>query len=141
LIETDLGLRNVEAIAAVEGLDALYVGPSDLAIALGLKPGADGNPTFEAALARIRRAGIDAGIAVGIHCSSGRAARQRLAEGFTFAVAASDLATIVAGASAELAAAQREGTDGGPPGTTGIYGEPRGVGAAAPAPGPHEQRR
>jgi 4-hydroxy-2-oxoheptanedioate aldolase len=124
LIETELGLRNVQAIAAVKGLDALYIGPSDLAIALGLKPGADGNPTFEAALQRIRSAGLDAGIAVGIHCSSGRTARRRLAEGFTFAVAAGDLGTLVAGAAAELADA-REGGDEGPSAPTGLYGEIR----------------
>ena len=36
MIETAEGLANVEAIAATPGLDAVYVGPGDLAIALGL---------------------------------------------------------------------------------------------------------
>src|ERR1041384_1159285 len=34
-IETALALKNIEAIAAVEGIDGLFIGPSDLAAALG----------------------------------------------------------------------------------------------------------
>ena len=39
MIETREGLEKVEAIAATPGLDGLYIGPSDLAISLGLGPG------------------------------------------------------------------------------------------------------
>src|SRR3954463_7557939 len=58
MIETPQGLANVEAIAATPGVDGLYIGPSDLTLAVG---GADpADPTvadaFEAALVRIRRA-------------------------------------------------------------------------------------
>ena len=38
MIETGSGLANVEEIAAVDGVSALYVGPSDLSIALGMPP-------------------------------------------------------------------------------------------------------
>ena len=38
MIETPQGIANLDAIAAVEGLDGLFVGPSDLSLALGLPP-------------------------------------------------------------------------------------------------------
>ena len=41
MIETREGLEKVEEIAATPGLDGLYIGPSDLAISLGLGPGLD----------------------------------------------------------------------------------------------------
>lgn len=54
MIETASALDKVEEIAAVEGVDALFVGPSDLSLALGLPPGDnDGIPAFDDALARI----------------------------------------------------------------------------------------
>jgi 4-hydroxy-2-oxoheptanedioate aldolase len=106
MIETARGLANVEEIASVPGVDALFIGPSDLAISLGMQPGADGNPEFEASMARIRRAAIAAGIGVGLPCGSGLAARRRLDEGFTFAFAASDIGALVGAAEAELAAAR-----------------------------------
>ncbi|MDD2795019.1 HpcH/HpaI aldolase/citrate lyase family protein [Acidocella sp.] len=64
-IETGLALENLEAIAAVDGIDALFVGPADLAASLGLL-GAGNFPALakvtEAALARSRAAGIPCGI-------------------------------------------------------------------------------
>jgi 4-hydroxy-2-oxoheptanedioate aldolase len=38
MIETELGARNIAQIAAVPGVDAIYVGPADLALSLGLPP-------------------------------------------------------------------------------------------------------
>lgn len=64
-IETRKGLDNIEAIAAVEGVTALFIGPGDLSAALGHV----GNPkhpevleTIESAIARIRKAGKPVGI-------------------------------------------------------------------------------
>jgi 4-hydroxy-2-oxoheptanedioate aldolase len=62
-IETEVGLGNLEAIAAVEGVDGLFVGPSDLSASMGHT----GNPAavrgvVDAALGRIRKAGKSAGI-------------------------------------------------------------------------------
>jgi 4-hydroxy-2-oxoheptanedioate aldolase len=93
MIETPDGLANVEAIAATPGLDGLYVGPSDLCIAVG---GAyPGDPAvqeaFDAALVRVAAAAEAAGIAAGIHTPHGDVARQRLAAGYTFATVAGDL--------------------------------------------------
>ncbi|MCB2111123.1 HpcH/HpaI aldolase family protein [Albidovulum sp.] len=64
-IETRLALDNLEEIAAVEGVDGLFIGPGDLAASLG-HPGRNGDPeviaTIDATLARIRAAGLPAGI-------------------------------------------------------------------------------
>lgn len=110
MIETADGLANVEEIAAVPGVDALYVGPSDLTLALGATvPGeAAVAAVFDAALLRIRAAGRAAGIPVGIHAGSGEVAGQRVSEGFTFSSISSDLEHLEQAAAAHLAAARRE---------------------------------
>ncbi|WP_019814076.1 HpcH/HpaI aldolase family protein [Saccharomonospora saliphila] len=93
MIETPEGLANVREICATDGLDGVYVGPSDLSLALG---GAyPGDPSvadaFADALATVRTAAEEAGIAAGIHVPDGATAARRLAEGYTFASIASDL--------------------------------------------------
>lgn len=104
MIETPGGLENVEEIAAVEGLDGLYVGPSDLALAIGAA--FPGDPAikdeFEVALKRVSAAAAQAGIAAGIHNANGELANQRLGEGYTFATVASDLTHLEATAAAHL---------------------------------------
>ena len=64
-IETRIALDNIEAIAAVEGVDGLFIGPSDLAADLG-HLGDNGHPDVRAAIedavGRIRAAGKVAGI-------------------------------------------------------------------------------
>ncbi|ALG30463.1 MULTISPECIES: HpcH/HpaI aldolase family protein [Glutamicibacter] len=104
MIETPGGLENVEEIAAVQGLDGLYVGPSDLALAIGAA--FPGDPAikeeFEAALKRVSAAAQQAGIAAGIHNANGELAQQRLGEGYTFATVASDLTHLEATAAAHL---------------------------------------
>lgn len=53
MIETEEDLANVEAIAAVEGVDALFVGPMDLCYGLGLSPGQFADARFTDAITRI----------------------------------------------------------------------------------------
>ncbi|MXV62140.1 aldolase [Natronorubrum sp. JWXQ-INN-674] len=55
-IETEAGLANVEEIAAVDGLDGLFVGPADLSAALGVFGETDGGEFLEA-VDRILEAG------------------------------------------------------------------------------------
>jgi 4-hydroxy-2-oxoheptanedioate aldolase len=64
-VETRLGLKNLDAIAAVEGVDGVFIGPSDLSAALGHlgKPGhPDVQQTIDHAIQRIRSCGGIAGI-------------------------------------------------------------------------------
>lgn len=110
MIETPEGLANVEEICAVPGLVGIYVGPSDLCIAVGgAYPGdPDVADVFEAALVRVREAAAAAGVAAGIHTPAGADAARRLAEGFTFATVSSDLTHLERSAADHLAAARGE---------------------------------
>jgi len=109
MIETRRGLDNVEAIAAVEGVDALFIGPVDLCYGLGIAPGKFDDPAFVEAVAAIREAAHAAGKAAGMFGYSAELARKYLDEGFDFASAGTDNAFLRAGATAALAAAQGTG--------------------------------
>lgn len=67
-IETKQGLDNLEAIAAVDGVDGLFIGPGDLSAGLGYL-GDQGNPAFrpvlEDAMRRIKATGKAPGILTG----------------------------------------------------------------------------
>jgi 4-hydroxy-2-oxoheptanedioate aldolase len=91
MIETAEALENLEDIVTTPGVDGVYIGPSDLALALGLPAIGDNNhPTHVAAVERIRAACASAGIAVGIHTSSVEYTQRYLSGGFQFATLGSD---------------------------------------------------
>lgn len=101
-IESRAGLEAIEEIAAVEGVDGLFVGPADLAASLGHL----GNPRHEdvqraidTALEAILAAGKVAGIfALGIED-----ARHRVSQGFRFVSLGSDIGVLAAGGRGLLA--------------------------------------
>jgi 4-hydroxy-2-oxoheptanedioate aldolase len=64
-IETRGALSDLDAIAALDGVDVLYVGPNDLTFALGV-PGQYGHAAYQAELARIAKTAKAAGKAAGI---------------------------------------------------------------------------
>ncbi|KVP09079.1 HpcH/HpaI aldolase family protein [Burkholderia ubonensis] len=74
-IESARGVDEVERIAAIPGIDCLFIGPADLAASLG-HLGDIRHPTVEAAMARVLAAGRQAGVAVGIYAADTAAARQ-----------------------------------------------------------------
>lgn len=110
MIETPQGLAHVEEIAATPGLDGLYIGPSDLTLALGGTTSTDPAVAdeFEAALERIRAACEAHGIIPGIHTPSGTVARRRIGQGFRFVSVASDLTHLEATAQAHLLSARED---------------------------------
>jgi 4-hydroxy-2-oxoheptanedioate aldolase len=97
MIETAAGLENLDAILAVEGLDAIYVGPADLAIALGHEPQLD--PTEDAVIKAIEHI-VDrarkAKIVAGIHTGSTANAQKMIKQGFQFVTISSDVRLMVA---------------------------------------------
>lgn len=106
-VETALGLRNVDAIAATAGLTGIFIGPSDLALSLGLNeldPAAQ--PARETAHATILAACQRRGIVTGIITSNGREAAARLEQGFRLVALTSDIALIMDGGAHELAVAR-----------------------------------
>jgi len=100
-IETATALQNLEAIAAVEGVDGLFIGPSDLAAALG-HLGDNGHPEIRAAIEnafkRIRETGKASGILSPIEAD----ARHWLSHGCVVLAVGSD-AGLLARHSEELA--------------------------------------
>ena len=87
MIETRAGLDAVDAIAAVPQIDGLFVGPSDLGIALGLGPGASHeHPMLADAIRRIQHGGRAAGKVMGIWCSTAEMAAAMRAQGLEFVV-------------------------------------------------------
>ena len=109
MIETAAALEQVEAIAAVPGVDGLFVGPFDLSIALGLQVDemiADDSPS--APLRRILAAAARAGIAAGAFGGEPARGAVLTSLGFTFVAVATDIGLLELGASAALAAVPAE---------------------------------
>jgi 4-hydroxy-2-oxoheptanedioate aldolase len=118
MVETAEGLRNVDAIAATPGVDAIYIGPGDLALGLGLSAWSEDWNSEEAAVhreavERIRSACRRHGVAAGFHCGDGESARRYLDDGFLMVTVATDLGLIATGGRSELAAARGSGSSAG----------------------------
>jgi 4-hydroxy-2-oxoheptanedioate aldolase len=91
MVETAQGLANVEAIVATPGLDGVYIGPSDLSLALGGPPGQDSDaPGLMAAFDRILAACKAAGVRVGVHTNSVAYSQKMIARGFDLVTVGSD---------------------------------------------------
>ena len=104
MIETPEALANVEKIAVVPGVDALFVGPFDLSIALGLPPGDnDGKPVFDEAIVRISAAARSAGIATAV-LSNAKVAPLRIEQGFQMISTTTDINALAMAARGDLEA-------------------------------------
>ena len=91
MIETAEAVRNLDAILATPGLDAVYIGPSDLSLTLGGKPGLDHTDgkvvdALDTILAGCKRHGVHAGL----HTGSPAYAKQMVAKGFDFVTLLND---------------------------------------------------
>jgi 4-hydroxy-2-oxoheptanedioate aldolase len=99
MIETAQALDNLEDILSVEGLDAIYIGPSDLSLALGCTPTFDDvDPRAAEAIAHILARAKAHGLVAGIHNGTPEAALRRIAMGFQFVTISSDARLMAAGA-------------------------------------------
>jgi len=104
MVETAQALENLDAILSVEGLDAVYVGPSDLSLALGCKPDFDDvAPPVAQAIRHIADRARARGVQAGIHCGSPDAARARIEAGYGFVTIGSDARLLAAGSQQVLA--------------------------------------
>jgi 2-dehydro-3-deoxyglucarate aldolase len=92
-IESQKGLDNVEAIARVEGVDGLFIGPSDLSVALG-HFGNPMHPEVQEAMQHIVDVGKSTNTAVGILAPVEEHARKYLEMGISFVSVGSDLGII-----------------------------------------------
>ena len=88
-------------------MDAIYIGPADLAFALGLKPGQDDNPKHIETVAKILAACREHGIGAGIHTGSLERTQQYLEQGFNLVTLGTDGAFLARAAASDLARARK----------------------------------
>ncbi|GAB3053097.1 4-hydroxy-2-oxoheptanedioate aldolase [Intrasporangium mesophilum] len=96
-IESAAAVEAADEIAALDGVDVLFIGPRDLSHDLGV-PGDTTAVVFTEALETVLAAGKRHGKACGLLVSDGVAAAQRLEQGWTFVAIGSD-STLLAAAS------------------------------------------
>jgi 4-hydroxy-2-oxoheptanedioate aldolase len=103
MIETRAALDNVAAIAATPGIDGLFLGPSDLSIALSQGATIDPlSPDVDRELERITEAARKAGKIMGAYCHTAERAVALAKRGVRFLAVGSDLGFLRAGAAAAL---------------------------------------
>lgn len=108
MIETREALANLDAILAVDGIDGIYVGPSDLGLSMGFEPTLE--PTAPAvldAIAQIVTRTRAAGSIAGIHTGSPAMARAMQAQGFHFTSLLTDVRLFVNALAGTLADLRR----------------------------------
>jgi 4-hydroxy-2-oxoheptanedioate aldolase len=104
MIETRAALDAADEILALPGIDGLFVGPSDLSIALSGGTVLDVDSADNvAAISRIASAARAAGKFAGIYAHDGAHARTYFAAGYSFVTVASDVGYLTAGARALIA--------------------------------------
>jgi 4-hydroxy-2-oxoheptanedioate aldolase len=107
MVETREALAIIDDILAVPGIDGIFIGPSDLSIALS--KGSAINPTgteVQQALDHARARATSAGKLSAVYAHSGERAAEMVKQGFNFVALASDIALLKAGAQAALQAAR-----------------------------------
>lgn len=109
-IETEPTLEHVDKIAAVDGVDVLFIGPLDLSVSMGI-PSQFDHPRFRSAVARVNEAARRAGKAAGILLGRVEQIEQTVADGFTFIGIGSD-GSVLANGMRALASALKEHAPG-----------------------------
>ena len=104
-IESPFAVEAADAFASTDGVDVLFVGPTDLSHSLGI-PGQFANPTYQDALRRVVAACRAHGKAAGILLYDPASFGPHLDLGFTFMGIGADISFVNDGAKAALAAAR-----------------------------------
>jgi 4-hydroxy-2-oxoheptanedioate aldolase len=120
MIESAAALEHLDAILATPGLDGVYVGPNDLALSLGERPGAvEPAPRVLAALHRVADAARAAGRYAGLFCGDAALARRMVGAGYHLVTPGNDVGVLRSAAVERIAVAR--GTSAGSAPTTGGY--------------------
>jgi 4-hydroxy-2-oxoheptanedioate aldolase len=103
MVETLQAIKALPEILAVAGIDAVFVGPSDLALTAGMKPTMDVvEPEHERLIGEILAACLQKGVVAGIYCGGVRTTARWIEAGFRMLAVNSDARMIRATATAEL---------------------------------------
>lgn len=98
MIETAQALDRLDDILSVEGLDAIYIGPSDLSLSMGCRPVFDDvDAPVAQAIAHIAERARAHGVQCGIHNGLPAVAQARVAMGYRFVTLGSDARLLAAG--------------------------------------------
>lgn len=100
MIETQTALDNIDEILSVPGVDAVFVGPTDLSLSLNIFEQID-HPKFKSAISRILDVCRRHGVAPGMHCSENNI-NEALSMGFKFCCLNYDDAFLTMGAKLSL---------------------------------------
>ena len=100
IIERKEAVENIESIASVPGIGVLFVGVNDLSFSLGVG-GRTTDPLVEQALTKVLEAGRRHGVPVGYPTGDPAEINRRIAQGFRFFQASSDIG-LLAGAARDM---------------------------------------
>ena len=113
MIETAEAVKNLDEILSTPGVDGVYVGPSDLSLALGCKPRLDQtDPPVVEAQQKIVAACKRHGVVAGIHNATSGYALKMIEAGYQFVVIASDSRFMAARAAEEVSAVRKSAVGG-----------------------------
>ncbi|MFN8006369.1 MAG: aldolase/citrate lyase family protein [Terriglobia bacterium] len=108
ILETKEAVENMEAIAAVPGVDVLFLGPFDLCLSLGLDPMKQPHPEINAVIERMLAISKKSGVSAGIHVFNPDQLEQRRSQGFTMISYSTDYGILAEAAKTGLAAFHRK---------------------------------
>jgi 4-hydroxy-2-oxoheptanedioate aldolase len=103
MIETRQGVKNLKDIVSVEGLDGVYVGPSDLSLSMGKTPSLDPQDSeVLAAIKTICEGTRQQGKIAGVHTDSAKTAIRRFGEGYQLCTILNDVRLMANAAAAAV---------------------------------------
>jgi 4-hydroxy-2-oxoheptanedioate aldolase len=113
MVETAEAVGNLDDILSVPGVDAVYIGPSDLSVSLGLPPAYDHEDgKFSVAIERIVEACQKHSVVPGIHAGGPVVARKRIEQGFLMIEMCDDAGSLARSAAADLKALRSAAKEG-----------------------------
>jgi 4-hydroxy-2-oxoheptanedioate aldolase len=106
MIETRGALDAIDEIVAEPGVDAVYVGPNDLSLALGQQPGADNPDPYQAAYRRIAEACRGTNVGAGIQANV-KLAPKHVETGYRMITVSTDMGTLTRALAKDLRSLNR----------------------------------
>jgi 4-hydroxy-2-oxoheptanedioate aldolase len=104
MVETAEGIEKLEEIASTPGLDAIYIGPTDLALALGLPPVMDNEePKHVATVNKILETCKRHKIIAGVHTGSAKFTQRFIDQGFQMVMLTTERGAMAAHVKADVA--------------------------------------